>query len=155
MSERRCKRPESILVVIATGAGAVLMLRRTRPADFWQSVTGSLRRGESPRQAALRELHEETGIQAGIALLDLHHCVEFPILPAWRHRYAPWHRVNREHWFALWLPGRRLIRRNPEEHSEHCWLPWPRAARLAGSWSNRDAILGMFQARSLSDYGGS
>lgn len=145
MSSRLYKRPESILVVVATGAGEVLMLRRTRPADFWQSVTGSLRWSESPRQAARRELREETGIQAGAALLDLHHSVEFPILPAWRARYAPSTQVNREHWLALWLPGRRLIRRNPEEHAEHCWLPWPRAAQLASSWTNRDAILGLFR----------
>ena len=145
MSSRLYKRPESILVVVATGAGEVLMLRRTRPADFWQSVTGSLRWGESPRQAALRELREETAIQAGSALLDLYHSVEFPILPAWRARYAPSAHSNREHWFALWLPGRRLIHRNPEEHAEHCWLSWPRAAQLASSWTNRDVILRMFQ----------
>ena len=141
----RYKRPESILVVVATWTGEVLMLRRTRPADFWQSVTGSLRWGESPRQAALRELREETGIQAGAALLNLYHSVDFPILPAWRARYAPSARVNREHWFALWLPGRRLIHRNLEEHAEHCWLSWPRAAKRASSWTNRDAILGCFR----------
>jgi len=144
MPKRRYKRPESTLVVVATRGGEVLMLRRTHPADFWQSVTGSLRWGESPRQAALRELREETGLQAGAALIDLLHSVEFPILPAWRSRYAPTARVNREHWFALLLPGRRLIRRNPQEHVAHRWLPWPQAARLASSWSNRDAILGIF-----------
>jgi len=121
------------------------MMRRTRPADFWQSVTGSQRWGESPRQAALRELREETGIQAGSALLDLRHSEQFPIVSAWRHRYAPAAYYNREHWFALWLPGRRLIRRNPEEHAEHRWLPWQRAAQLAASWTNRDAILSLFQ----------
>ena len=145
MPQRRYKRPESILVVVATRGGEVLMLRRTQPADFWQSVTGSLRWGESPRQAALRELREETGIQAGAALLDLHHSVEFPILPAWRHRYATSARVNREHWFALLLPGGRLIRRNPKEHNEYLWLPWSRAAALASSWTNRDAILRVFR----------
>ena len=145
MKRTAYKRPESILVVVATRGGEVLMLRRTQPADFWQSVTGSLRWGESPRQAALRELREETGIQAGAALLDLRHSVEFPILPAWRSRYAPAARVNREHWFALLLPGRRLIRRNPEEHSDHRWLRWPQAAQLASSWTNRDAILKMYR----------
>ena len=145
MKRTAYKRPESILVVVATRGGEVLMLRRTQPADFWQSVTGSLRWGESPRQAALRELREETGIQAGAALLDLHHSVEFPILPAWRHRYAPSARVNREHWYALLLPCRRLIRSNPREHGEHRWLPWPRAAALASSWTNRDAILKIYR----------
>ncbi|MGD8932832.1 MAG: NUDIX domain-containing protein, partial [Chromatiales bacterium] len=48
------KRPESVLVVVYTAGGEVLLLRRTRPRDFWQSVTGSLHWGESPRQAARR-----------------------------------------------------------------------------------------------------
>lgn len=142
----RYKRPESVLVVVATRGGEVLMLRRTQPTDFWQSVTGSLRWGESPRVAAMRELREETGIQTGSALVDLHHNVEFPILPAWRARYAPSSRCNREHWFTLWLPGRRLIRRNPNEHLEHAWLLWPRAAQRSSSWTNRDAILALFGA---------
>jgi len=55
------KRPESVLVVIHTPRGEVLLLRRRQPADFWQSVTGSLEWGESTAQAARRELAEETG----------------------------------------------------------------------------------------------
>ena len=55
------KRPESVLLVIATLGGEFLMLERAQPAGFWQSVTGSLEPGESPRQAAGRELREEIG----------------------------------------------------------------------------------------------
>ena len=40
--DKRFKRPESILVVIYTRHGDVLLMERTRPAGFWQSVTGSL-----------------------------------------------------------------------------------------------------------------
>jgi dATP pyrophosphohydrolase len=147
MAQQRYKRPESVLVVVYTAAGEVLMLRRTRPVDFWQSVTGSLRWGESPRQAALRELREETGIQAGGALLDLRHSERFPIVAAWRPRYGPAVQYNREHWFALRLPGRRLIRRNPEEHAEQCWLPWWRAAEMATSWTNRNAVTALLRGR--------
>lgn len=116
------------------------MLRRASPNGFWQSVTGSLAPGESPRAAAVRELQEETGLQAGGGLLDLHRSVLFPILPAWRSRYGENARFNREYWFALVLPGRRLIRTNPEEHLEYRWVPWWRATELATSWTNRDAI---------------
>lgn len=144
MSNRRYKRPESVLVVVVDGAGEVLLLRRRRPADFIQSVTGSLRWGESARQAALRELREETGIQAGMALQDLSHCVEFPIKLPWRERYAPGTWVNREHWFLLRLPCRRSIRLSPMEHTAYYWSAWPRAARMASSRTNRDAILGLF-----------
>jgi dATP pyrophosphohydrolase len=138
------KRPESVLVVIFTLRGEVLMLRRTRPRDFWQSVTGSLGWGESALGAARRELYEETGIMAGGGLIDLQRSVTFPILPAWRSRYAPSAHSNREHWFALPLAYRRIPRLNADEHTAFRWLPWREAEHLAASWSNRDAIHGLF-----------
>jgi dihydroneopterin triphosphate diphosphatase len=134
------KRPESVLVVPFTPDGDFLLLRRTRPSDFWQSVTGSLRPGESSRSAALRELREETGLLGAAYLADLRQARLFPILPAWRARYAPGVCFNREHWFALCLPGRRLVRLNPAEHAEYRWLPPTRALDLASSWTNREAI---------------
>ena len=127
-------------MVVYTRGGEVLLLRRTQPAGFWQSVTGSLRWGESPVQAARRELYEETGIMAGSGLQDLRHTESFPIVPPWRSRYAPQHRYNLEHWFALPLLARRLIRRNPQEHALYRWAPADRAAQMVGSWTNRKAI---------------
>jgi dATP pyrophosphohydrolase len=128
-------------VLVYTWAGEVLMLRRRSPANFWQSVTGSLRWGESARLAAVRELFEETGLRAGGALQDCHHRVRFPIVGSWRTRYAPTVRENTEHWFRLCLSSRRHIRLNHVEHSEYRWVPAGRAAALASSWTNRDAIL--------------
>ncbi|MEW8221813.1 MAG: dihydroneopterin triphosphate diphosphatase [Candidatus Thiodiazotropha taylori] len=134
------KRPESVLVVVYTQAGQVLMMRRVRPKHFWQSVTGSLKWGESAAQAARRELYEETGILAGNRLVDLHQQVSFPILPAWRARYAATAHTNIEHWFALQLPSRRLPRLQAAEHSEYRWVSSERALRMASSWTNRKAI---------------
>lgn len=142
LREHVYKRPESVLVAVCTRGGEFLMLRRTRPAGFWQSVTGSLGWEESPREAALRELREETGLAvAKHDLVDLHHTERFTIRPAWRARYAPGEYYNREHWFALVLPRRRSVRLNPGEHVESRWLDAYRAAALATSWTNRDAIL--------------
>ncbi|MET0068848.1 MAG: dihydroneopterin triphosphate diphosphatase [Candidatus Thiodiazotropha sp.] len=140
------KRPESVLVVVYTAAGEVLMLRRTRPRDFWQSVTGSLEWGESAAQAARRELYEETGILVGDALVDLGCEERFPILPAWRSRYGVNVHTNREHWFAVMLPFRRQPRLHPKEHAECCWVPYTRALRLATSWTNRKAIRRIFDS---------
>jgi len=130
-------------VLVYTAQGEVLMLRRTSPRDFWQSVTGSLRWGEMPRRAAKRELFEETGLRDGGRLVDCRHRVRFPIVPPWRARYDPGVFYNTEHHFLLRLPGRRLVRLNPGEHTQARWLPIHKAARLAGSWANRDAILGL------------
>ncbi|KRT55805.1 NUDIX domain-containing protein [endosymbiont of Ridgeia piscesae] len=89
LPEHRFKRPESVLVVVYTTGGEFLLLRRRSPSAFWQSVTGSLRWGESPLQAARRELYEETGIMAGSLLNDLRHTERFPIVPPWRSRIHP------------------------------------------------------------------
>lgn len=134
------KRPISVLVVVFTEAGEFLLLNRVRPPHFWQSVTGSLLPGESPRAAALRELREETGLIGTAAIVDLHQSRLFPIKPAWRARYRDGVCFNREHWFSLRLPGRRRIRLAADEHSGCRWLPAEAAARLTGSWTNRDAI---------------
>ncbi len=136
----RFKRPESVLVVVYTLAGEILMLRRQSPPDFWQSVTGSLRWGETTRHAAARELLEETGIQDGGRLEDWRHSERFPIVGPWRARYAPAARFNTEHWLGLGLPSRRLVRLRAQEHRAYRWVPAPEAVRLASSWTNRAAI---------------
>lgn len=141
MSEAVPRRPESVLVVIHTRALEVLLLRRLKPADFWQSVTGALLADESPADAARREVREETGIEDVSGLVDLDIRREFPIVGPWRARYAPEATVNLEHWWQLCLPGRVPVRLSPAEHAEYRWLPVREAAALASSWTNRDAIL--------------
>ncbi len=116
------------------------MLKRVLPKQFWQSVTGSLEWGESVKQAARRELYEETGIMAGDGLIDLQQQVTFPILSAWRSRYAPSAHTNTEHWFSLMLPNRRLPRLHSSEHSAYRWVSYEQALRLATSWTNRKAL---------------
>ncbi|MFP4062311.1 MAG: dihydroneopterin triphosphate diphosphatase [Halochromatium sp.] len=134
------KRPISVLVVVFNAAGEFMLLNRVKPIGFWQSVTGSLMPGESPRNAALRELKEETGLLGASGLIDLRQSRLFPIVNPWRKRYAQGICFNREHWFALRLPYRRHIRINPAEHSEVQWLPLEKALELAGSWTNREAM---------------
>lgn len=133
------KRPESVLVVVYNHSGEVLLLQRRQPADFWQSVTGSLKRDESPLAAARRELREETGLD--VAVHDCRQSHTFDILPAWRARYAPGTTRNREHVFTAPCGGRPEIRLNPDEHRAYCWLPRAAAAVQASSRTNRDAIL--------------
>lgn len=135
------KRPESVLVLVYTEAGEVLLLCRRTPEDFWQSVTGSLEWDETPEQAARRELFEETGLMAGDALIDCQVINRFPILPAWRARYAPDVTENVEHVFRVAFPARLAIRLDPAEHREYRWLDRVSAANLASSYTNRDAIL--------------
>lgn len=139
------KRPESVLVVVYTRLGEVLMMERARPKGFWQSITGSLRWGEGTLHAARRELHEETGLLPS-HVRDLGLSASFPIIPPWKSRYAPEHHTNTERWFAMELTGRRIIRLNAQEHSQYRWLPWQEAAARASSYTNRDCIRRLFPA---------
>ncbi len=139
------KRPASVLVVIGNLAGEILLLERFDPAGFWQSVTGSLAPGESPRAAAEREVYEETGLCCAGRLIDPRRFRRFPIMPPWSRRYAPGVTHNIEHEFHLLLPARRLIRL--VEHRRYRWLPLDRGWELATSWTNREAIAAFRQER--------
>ena len=135
------KRPESVLVVIYSLTGKVLLLRRADDASFWQSVTGSLTWEEThPRQAAERELREETGLEASTSLRDLGIVNRFPILPRWRPRYDPEVRENIEYVFAFALPAESDITINPAEHGAYDWFTFDAATAKVTSWTNREAI---------------
>jgi dATP pyrophosphohydrolase len=147
--QTRWKRPESVLVIVYTVTGEVLVLRRCWPADFWQSVTGSLEWQEvAPIQAARRELYEETGLGEGLTVVDCQVINRFPIQPAWQHRYGT-ARENTEHVFRVELPDRVPIRLQADEHSEYHWLSRADAAARVSSYTNRAAILRFVPASGL------
>lgn len=127
--------------MIYTAGGEVLQLRRREPADFWQSVTGSLTENETPLKAAIREVFEETGVIADDGLVDTGIVNRYPIHPAWRHKFASGVKENTEYVFSLQLPERTGIRLDPEEHTEYRWLSPAAAASGASSQTDRDAIL--------------
>lgn len=85
------KRPESVLMVVYTRTGKVLLLKRANHPDFWQSVTGSLLWEETaPFEAAVRELKEETGLTVDVRQLrDRQRTHRYAIFPHWRVWFAP------------------------------------------------------------------
>lgn len=138
---KRFKRPESVLVVVYTLTGKVLLLRRADEPGYWQSVTGSLTWEEThPRQAAERELREETGLEDASALRDLGIVNRYVILPHWRRRYAPEVLENVEHVFSLALSQETDINVAPAEHAGYGWFSFDDAASKVSSWTNREAI---------------
>ena len=142
------KIPESVLVVIHTGALDVLLLERADAPGFWQSVTGSKDSlEESLVETCVREVAEETGIAIGSAAVPLANLVDwqlanvYDIYPQWQHRYAEGVTRNTEHVFGLRVPSDTPVRPAPREHLRHEWLDWRTAADRCFSPSNAEAIL--------------
>ena len=135
------KQPVSVLVVIYTPAGEVLMLERADAPGFWQSVTGSRDGEESLIETVAREVQEETGIDvAAHELSDWGYQNRYEIYARWRHRYAPGVTHNTEHVFGLRVRSRVAVRLSEREHTQAAWLPWREAADKAFSPSNAAAI---------------
>ena len=137
------KIPESVLVVIHTRDAAVLLIERADHPGFWQSVTGSKDfAGESLLTTAVREVFEETGIDAlASQFVDWGVSNVYDIYPAWQHRYAPSVTRNTEHVFSLCVAAGTPLTLSPTEHTAFKWLPYRAAADACYSPSNAEAIL--------------
>lgn len=134
------RRPESVLVVVYSDDGEALLLRRRRPFEFWQSVTGSLLPGESHAEAARRELAEETGLGSEGRFEYTGVSRQFAIDPRWRKRFAPGVVENVEFEWHYRLPQVADIALESDEHSCYRWLPIAEASEAVWSWTNRDAL---------------
>ena len=111
------------VVIDATGERVLTLLRRKRPGPSGQPEVrlpkGHIELGERRREAALREVAEESGLSGLVILADLgHQIVEFD----WKKH----HNIRDESYFLLMLrPG------TPpgiaEKQFETQWLPWQEA----------------------------
>jgi dihydroneopterin triphosphate diphosphatase len=142
------KIPRSVLVVIYTPVGEVLLIERVNAqgqgSGVWQSVTGSLDdESESFVDCAVREIMEETGLDAYAPdhqLTDWHLENTYDIWPHYLHRYAPGVTRNTERVFGLCVPKPVLVRLAPLEHADQVWMPWAQASLKVSSASNEQAI---------------
>lgn len=126
-----------MLVVIHAPGRRILLLRRHNPADWWQSVTGSLEWGESHLAAAAREVIEETGFQPD-KLIQTSQTNTYPIHSAWRPRYAPDVFENTE--TVFYLPLAQELMPQLTEHAAFVWLDYEQAVQQVSSETNRRAI---------------
>jgi 8-oxo-dGTP pyrophosphatase MutT (NUDIX family) len=110
----------------------VLASRRTRRGDLaWGLAKGGIERGESREEAALREVHEETGLDATIEA-DLGDT---------RYIYV-WEDVRirkRVHFFLMRHTGGDVDDRD-DEMEEVRWFPLERALKRAAYRGERDVL---------------
>jgi 8-oxo-dGTP diphosphatase len=99
------------LVVVTVGHAVLLMLDRDR--GQWEVPGGMIERGETPEEAAVRELAEETGIvvpELGFAAL-----AQFDLVNPGRQEYAAIYHVD--------LPARPSLRGDGEALDFRWWDP--------------------------------
>ena len=133
-------RPTSVLVLIHTDDGRVLLMRRAKPFDFWQSVTGCLEDGETHFDAAPRELFEETGLTDEGELLFSGVDRYYKIDPRWIQRFPPGTVENHEYEWRYRVPKPVDVTLSDAEHSEFVWVPIDDAIEMVWSWTNREAL---------------
>ena len=117
-----------VMLVNASGA-AFVGQRKDRFQEAWQMPQGGVEKGEEPRDAALRELEEETGVSrdlvevlaetAGWIPYDLPHDI---VPKIWKGRY----RGQEQKWFLMRVlgeDGQVNIETEEPEFSRWKWLP--------------------------------
>lgn len=101
--------------------------RRDRDTDAWQMPQGGVDKGEDPRDAALRELWEETGITSDLVTIEaeskrwLPYDLPHDLVPRiWKGRY----RGQEQKWFLMRFRGRDKQVNIATEHPEFTAWRW-------------------------------
>lgn len=125
----------SILRRISGDFEVLLLKRHPNRGDYWQPVTGSIERGETPAACAVRELREESGMSGRVWDLGYTHSFLFGEPKPSR---IP--RVFQETAFWTLAQGDAPITLDPREHCTYAWTPWQRALEMVPHPGLRAAI---------------
>ncbi|MCK9544133.1 MAG: RNA pyrophosphohydrolase [Novosphingobium sp.] len=123
-------------VMLVNGDGQAFVGKRidNREGDWWQMPQGGVDDGEDLKEAAFRELLEETGIGSGLVSLIartrqelLYDLPEELVGKLWRGRY----RGQRQHWFLARFSGQDSdVRLDAHDPAEFCAWRWVEPALL-------------------------
>src|SRR4051812_22114976 len=83
---RAVRLPYEVFVFVRRGEDYLILRRSEKQGGYWHCVAGGLEAGETYAEAAVRELLEETGLEAPIVELDRHFVYR---LEEWEPRYTP------------------------------------------------------------------
>jgi len=110
--------------------------RIDNPGPAWQMPQGGIDNGEDPREAALRELWEETGVPAELVTVEaqtadwLPYDLPHDLVPnIWKGRY----RGQMQHWFLMRFSGQDSDVNIETDHPEFSRWRWMTAEDLIQS----------------------
>jgi 8-oxo-dGTP pyrophosphatase MutT (NUDIX family) len=136
------RRPTQVLVYPVRWAGddwEFLLLRRIPSrGGFWQGVTGGAEWGEPLREAARRELLEETGLSP-FKLVQIDFAYAIPLDEEDRRLYGPGVKEVEEFIFLAFVEAREP-RLDPKEHDRFRWCRFEEALELPKWPENKEAL---------------
>lgn len=119
-------------VMMVNGDGRVFVARRIdTPSQAWQMPQGGIDEGETPREAAMRELHEEIGTNKAEIVAESKKWLTYDLPAAlvpkiWGGRY----RGQTQKWFLLRFMGSDSDIDIETEHPEFLDWKWAQVASL-------------------------
>ena len=119
-------------IMLLNRAGLVFVARRIdMPSEAWQMPQGGIDKGESPREAAMRELHEEIGTDKAKIVAEsktwLTYDLPADLIPKiWGGRF----RGQTQKWFLLRFTGKDSDIDIETEHPEFLDWKWAKASDL-------------------------
>lgn len=130
----RDKKPyrRGVGIMLLDGKGRIFVGRRIDTPGAWQMPQGGIDKGETPQEAAVRELYEEVGTKKAAILAETQDWLTYELpgdlhLQAWGGRY----RGQQQKWFAMRFLGEdRDIRLDLHQPEFDAW-----------KWCTREELL--------------